>query len=69
MYFGVGGVAYGQAAAVPCEVWIEESNNRPNNWSLREKADSNPEDYFVYNFEEVYNISNRNNEILLRFFY
>ena len=53
MYFGVGWFAYGQAAAAPCEVWIEESNNRPNNWSLGEKADWNPTDYFVDNFEEV----------------
>ena len=53
IYFGVGWFAYGQAAAAPCEVWIEESNNRPNNWSLGEKADWNPTDYFVDNFEEV----------------
>ena len=53
IYFGVGWFAYGQAAAVPCEVWIEESNNRPDNWSLGEKADWNPVDYFIDNYEDV----------------
>ena len=53
LYFGVGWFAYGQAAAVPCEVWIEESKNTPSSWTLGEKADWNPADYFIDNYEEV----------------
>jgi hypothetical protein len=34
LYFGVGYYVYGVAASVPCEVWIEEAENTPDNWSL-----------------------------------
>ena len=53
IYFGVGWFAYGQAASVPCEVWHEEANNTPSNWSLGTKADWDPSDYFISSYEEV----------------
>ena len=53
IYFGVGWFAYGQAASVPCEVWYEEANNTPSNWSLGTKADWDPSDYFIDGYEEV----------------
>ena len=53
IYFGVGWFAYGQAASVPCDVWYEEANNTPSNWSLGTKADWDPSDYFVGSYEEV----------------
>ena len=53
IYFGVGWFAYGQAASVPCEVWFEEANNTPSNWSLGTKADWDPSDYFIDSYEEV----------------
>ena len=52
-YFGVGWFAYGQAASVTCEVWFEEANNDPSNFTLGQKADWNPSDYFIENYEEV----------------
>ena len=63
IYFGVGWFAYGQAATVPCEVWIEESNNRPDNWSLGEKADWDPSKYFVQDYETV--LINTNDDVVL----
>ncbi len=53
VYFGVGWFAYGQAASVPCDVWYEEANNTPSNWSLGTKANWDPSDYFVSSYEEV----------------
>jgi len=53
VYFGVGWYAYGQAASVTCEVWFEEANNNPSNYTLGQKADWNPSDYFIENYEEV----------------
>ncbi len=53
VYFGVGWFAYGQAASVSCEVWFEEANNDPSNYTLGQKADWNPSDYFIENYEEV----------------
>ena len=53
IYFGVGWFAYGQAASVPCDVWYEEANNTPSNWSLGTKADWDPSDYFISSYEEV----------------
>ena len=52
-YFGVGWFAYGQAASVTCEVWSGEANNNPSNYSLGQKADWNPSEYFVEDYEEV----------------
>ena len=52
-YFGVGYYVFGIAASVPCEVWIEEAENKPDNWSLGEKADWDPSDYFIENYKEV----------------
>ena len=52
-YFGVGWFAYGQAASVTCEVWFEEANNNPSNYTLGQKADWNPSEYFIQNYEEV----------------
>ena len=53
IYFGIGWFAYGQAASVPCEVWYEEANNTPSNWSLGTKADWDPSDYFIDSYKEV----------------
>ena len=53
VYFGIGWFAYGQAASVPCNVWYTEANNTPSNWSLGTKADWDPSDYFISNYEEV----------------
>ena len=53
VYFGIGWFAYGQAASVPCNVWYAEANNTPSNWSLGTKADWDPSDYFISNYEEV----------------
>ena len=53
VYFGVGYYVFGIAASVPCEVWIEEAENRPDNWSLGDKADWDPSDYFIENYKEV----------------
>ena len=53
VYFGIGWFAYGQAASVTCEVWFEEANNSPDSYSLGQKANWNPSDYFVDNYEEV----------------
>ncbi len=53
VYFGIGWFAYGQAASVPCNVWYVEANNTPSNWSLGTKADWDPSDYFISNYEEV----------------
>jgi len=52
-YFGVGYYVFGIAASVPCEVWIEEAENKPDNWSLGDKADWDPSDYFIENYKEV----------------
>lgn len=52
-YFGVGYYVFGIAASVPCEVWIEEAENKPDNWSLGDKADWDPSDYFIENYTEV----------------
>lgn len=52
-YFGVGYYVFGIAASVPCEVWIEEAENKPDNWSLGDKADWDPSDYFIENYREV----------------
>ena len=52
-YFGVGYYVSGIAASVPCEVWIEEAENKPDNWSLGDKADWDPSDYFIENYKEV----------------
>ena len=52
-YFGIGYYVFGIAASVPCEVWIEEAENRPDNWSLGDKADWDPADYFIENYKEV----------------
>jgi len=52
-YFGVGYYVFGIAASVPCEVWIEETENKPDNWSLGDKADWDPSDYFIENYKEV----------------
>ena len=53
VYFGIGWFAYGQAASVPCNIWYAEANNTPSNWSLGTKADWDPSDYFISNYEEV----------------
>ena len=53
LYFGVGYYVYGVAASVPCEVWIEEAENTPDNWSLGNKASWDPSEYFVNDYEEV----------------
>ena len=52
-YFGIGYYVFGIAASVPCEVWIEEAENKPDNWSLGDKADWDPSDYFIENYKEV----------------
>ena len=52
-YFGIGFYVYGESVAVPCSIVESEKDNRPDNFSLGEKADWNPEDYFIDNFEEV----------------
>jgi len=52
-YFGVGWFAYGQAVSVSCEVWFEEANNSPSSYTLGQKADWDPSNYFVENYEEV----------------
>ena len=38
---------------MPCDVWYEEANNTPSNWSLGTKADWDPSDYFISSYEEV----------------
>ena len=38
---------------MPCEIWIEEIDNKPENWSLGSKADWNPAEYFITDYEEV----------------
>ena len=53
VYFGIGWFAYGQTASVTCEVWFEEANNSPDNYTLGQKANWNPSDYYVDNYEEV----------------
>jgi dipeptidyl aminopeptidase/acylaminoacyl peptidase len=65
LYFGVGWYAYDQAAAVPCEVWVEEKNNRPDNFTLGDKAGWNPSEYFVDGYEEV-SISSDDGDIELK---
>ena len=52
-YFGIGYYVFGIAASVPCEVWVEEAENTPDNWSLGNKADWNPSEYFIEDYEEV----------------
>ena len=52
-YFGVGWFAYGQAVSVSCEVWFEEANNSPSSYTLGQKADWDPSNYFVSSYEEV----------------
>ena len=52
-YFGIGYYVFGIAASVPCEVWVEEAGNKPDNWSLGNKADWNPSEYFIEDYKEV----------------
>ena len=53
VYFGIGYYVFGIAASVPCEVWVEEAGNKPDNWSLGNKADWNPSEYFIEDYKEV----------------
>ena len=52
-YFGIGYYVYGESVAVPCAVVESEKENRPDNFSLGEKADWNPSEYFVQDYETV----------------
>ena len=56
---------FGIAASVPCEVWVEEAGNTPDNWSLGDKANWNPSEYFIKDYEEV-TILAENGEIELK---
>ena len=52
-YFGIGFYVYGESVAVPCAVVESEKDNRPDNFSLGEKADWDPSEYFVQDYETV----------------
>ena len=52
-YFGIGFYVYGESVAVPCAVVESEKENRPDNFSLGEKADWDPSEYFVQDYETV----------------
>ena len=62
-YFGIGFYVYGESVAVPCAVVESEKENRPDNFSLGEKADWDPSEYFVQDYETV--LINTNDDIVL----
>ncbi len=62
-YFGIGYYVYGESVAVPCAVVESEKENRPDNFSLGEKADWDPSEYFVQDYETV--LINTNDDIVL----
>ena len=62
-YFGIGFYVYGESVAVPCAVVESEKENRPDNFSLGEKADWDPSEYFVQDYETV--LINTNDDVVL----
>ena len=62
-YFGIGYYVYGESVAVPCAVVESEKENRPDNFSLGEKADWDPSKYFVQDYETV--LINTNDDVVL----
>lgn len=62
-YFGIGFYVYGESVAVPCTVVESEKENRPDNFSLGEKADWDPSEYFVQDYETV--LINTNDDVVL----
>lgn len=62
-YFGIGFYVYGESVAVPCAVVESEKENRPDNFSLGEKADWDPSKYFVQDYETV--LINTNDDVVL----
>ena len=62
-YFGIGYYVYGESVAVPCAVVESEKENRPDNFSLGEKADWDPSEYFVQDYETV--LINTNDDVVL----
>ena len=53
-YFGIGFYVYGESVAVPCAVVESEKENRPDNFSLGEKADWDPSEYFVQDLSLIH---------------
>ena len=62
-YFGIGFYVYGESVAVPCAVVESEKENRPDNFTLGEKADWDPSKYFVQDYETV--LINTNDGVVL----
>ena len=62
-YFGSGYYVYGESVAVPCAVVESEKENRPDNFSLGDKADWDPSEYFVQDYETV--LINTNDDVVL----
>ena len=62
-YFGIGFYVYGESVAVPCAVVESEKENRPDNFTLGEKADWDPSKYFVQDYETV--LINTNDDVVL----
>ena len=62
-YFGIGFYVYGESVAVPCAVVESEKENRPDNFTLGEKADWDPSKYFVQDYEAV--LINTNDDVVL----
>ena len=62
-YFGIGFYVYGESVAVPCSIVESEKDNRPDNFSLGEKADWDPSKYFVQDYETV--LINTNDDVVL----
>ena len=62
-YFGIGYYVYGESVAVPCAVVESEKENRPDNFSLGDKADWDPSEYFVQDYETV--LINTNDDVVL----
>ena len=51
------------SVAVPCSIVESEKDNRPDNFSLGEKADWDPSKYFVEDYETV--LINTNDDVIL----
>ncbi|MDC3122437.1 prolyl oligopeptidase family serine peptidase [Acidimicrobiaceae bacterium] len=62
-YFGIGFYVYGESVAVPCAIVESEKENRPDNFTLGEKADWDPSKYFVQDYETV--LINTNDDVVL----
>ena len=62
-YFGIGFYVYEESVAVPCAIVESEKENRPDNYTLGEKADWDPSKYFVQDYETV--LINTNDDVVL----